>query len=139
MLLRWQDFADILEAVVWERAKTTRHGRSWQKVASDMAKSLAKTWPLALCTEEQASICAVALTADALKHRFQKLAKKKISPATARAKAENLIGMTQLYLPPAEMPLWTYFLLTSCRPCSRWQGRQGQRWGSATRHQGCRT
>ena len=95
--------------MLWERAKATADGRTWLSVAKQMAASLDKTWPAGLCTQEESSLCAVTLTVSALKHRFQKLSKGKVTAGAARARAIHIIGMTQIYLPPESMSLWSYF------------------------------
>ena len=107
LVLTWQDMADVLEAVVWERAKAIGHRRSWRVVAEEMMATLNKTWPAALCTPEQA--VAVKLDADLLHKRFERLAKKSIRPGVLRRRALAVLAKTQLYSPTESTPLWTFF------------------------------
>ena len=109
LVLTWQDMADVLEAVVWERAKAIGHRRSWRVVAEEMMATLNKTWPAALCTPEQAASVAVKLDADLLHKRFERLAKKSIRPGVLRRRALAVLAKTQLYSPTESTPLWTFF------------------------------
>ena len=71
--MTWQDMAEVLEAVVWERAKSIRNKRDWLTVATDMVASLDATWPKALCTYQQSASVAVKLDVEALRYRFVEL------------------------------------------------------------------
>lgn len=94
---------------MWERAKSIRNGRAWVKVAQDMVKTMPKTWPAALCTDEQAASVAVKLDVVALRDRFKGLWKVDKSVGALRVLALEVVQKTQLYLPPEAVPLWTFF------------------------------
>ena len=76
--------AEILEAMLWERAQEVRNEREWEEVAQEMVKGLNKSWPTGLCTQEQSRLCAVALTSTALSKRFGRLGSKYVETGVSR-------------------------------------------------------
>jgi hypothetical protein len=103
-----QDIAAIVEAMLWERAGGTEEG--WHGVMKevDTKDFLARSWPTALCSTEESALAAVRLTPAALLGRYKRYLKGK-SVSSARAKAERVLARTQVYMPPEDMSLWTYF------------------------------
>ena len=108
MLYPLQDIAAIVEAMLWERAGGTEEG--WHGVMQEVEDKdfLARSWPTALCSTEEAALAAVRLTPAALLSRYKRYLKGK-SVSSARAKAERVLARTQVYMPPEDMSLWTYF------------------------------
>jgi len=86
-----QDMAEVLEAVLWERAKSIRNGCHWATVAEEMVETMDSTWPPALCTSEQAASIAVTLTATALRDRFKGLWKDNRSVGALRRPCPTLM------------------------------------------------
>ena len=44
----------MVEAVLWERARSIAHGRQWKTVASEIVASFETQWPSRLCSLEHA-------------------------------------------------------------------------------------
>ena len=106
----WQALADVLEAVLWERARSIAHGRAWRCVASEIVVSFEMQWPAKLCSLEHAKQIGVAIEIDPLYHRFRDLAKKKVMVRDRRARAIRVLAEAgQLSLPPDGMTLWQFF------------------------------
>ena len=98
----------IVEAMLWERAGGTAEG--WECVKEEVSNAdfLARSWPTALCTTDEASFVAVSLTPSALKKRYHNRLKNK-SVFNMRNMAETILARTQVYMPREDMSLWTYF------------------------------
>ena len=105
-----QQLADVLEGVIWERVKQGASGRLWREVAEEFVKSAETEWPSALCSFDHAQQIGVEVEIEALRVRFQKLAKRKANPSDARARALKVIMSSgQLVAPADGMTLWQYF------------------------------
>ena len=104
-----QDIATVVEAMLWERADGTQEG--WQDIMNKVEDKdfLARSWPTALCSTDEASFVAVSLTRSGLYKRYINRLKGKVTVGKARESAERILARTQLYMPPEDMTLWTYF------------------------------
>ena len=106
----WQQLADVLEAVIWERVKKGAARRLWRTVAVEFVESAETEWPSKLCSFEQAQQIGVEVEVEALAKRFRRLAKKAGNMARKRAAALKIINASgQLVAPADGMTLWQYF------------------------------
>mmetsp|Transcript_32484 Transcript_32484/g.85275 ORF Transcript_32484/g.85275 Transcript_32484/m.85275 type:complete len:1051 (-) Transcript_32484:158-3310(-) len=102
--------ADVLETVLWERARSIAQQRPWRIVAEDIVASLDTQWPMKLCSLETAAAIGCSCTTKALAERFRILAKKNPTMKLKRAAAiKIIIDSGQICAPPEGMSLWQYF------------------------------
>ena len=99
----------MVEAMLWERAGGTQEG--WQDIMNKVEDKdfLPRSWPTALCSTDEASFVAVSLTRSGLYKRYINRLKGKVTVGKARESAERILARTQVYMPPEDMTLWTYF------------------------------
>jgi hypothetical protein len=85
-LFAWQQLADVLDAVLWERARELGRGQravDWKAVASQIVDELKTKWPERLSSRTAAKRVAVSLTKDALTKRFERHARDKVNPSSS--------------------------------------------------------
>ena len=106
----WQEVADVLEAIVFERAlQVFGQLKDWRAVAEKLSADAPKTWPKSLGDSNKFN---VSTESEPLRKRLLiKLAKqsnKKKVVLSASAKALEILARTQVHLPPDSMSLWDW-------------------------------
>ena len=106
----WQEVADVLEAVVLEKALQLRaRYNSWLEVAKAIHAAAPSSWPKTL---GDSAAFNVSLEIDTLnlrlKAKFPYGCNRKQTVAIARKKAVAVLARSQLYKPGPDTSLWDY-------------------------------
>ena len=110
--LMWQEVADVLEAVVLEKALQLRaRYNSWLEVAKAIHAAAPSSWPKTL---GDSAAFNVSLEIDPLNERlkakFPTKGNRKHTVAAARKKALAILARSQVHLPDPDTTLWNYCL-----------------------------
>jgi hypothetical protein len=106
----WQEVADVLEAVVLEKALALKtRNNTWLEVAKSINAAAPSSWPKSLGDGKSFN---VSLKTDQLRHRFTRVFKpqrnREAIVGAARAKAVAILGRSQLYPPDPDTTLWNW-------------------------------
>ena len=106
----WQEVADVLEAVVLEKALQLRaRYNSWLEVAKAIHAAAPSSWPKMLGDSAAFNVSLKIDTLNSrLKAKFPPQHSKAAIVERARKKAVAILARSQLYAPGPEMSLWNY-------------------------------
>ena len=108
--LMWQEVADVLEAVVLEKALQLRaRYNSWLEVAKAIHAAAPSSWPKTLGDSAAFNVSLeISPLNSRLKAKFPANRNRQQIVALARKKAVAILARSQLYAPGPEMSLWNY-------------------------------
>ena len=110
--MMWQEVADVLEAVVLEKALQLRaRYNSWLEVAKAIHAAAPSSWPKTLGDSKAFNVSLeIYPLRDRLKARFPTKGNRKHTVAAARKKALAILARSQVHLPDPDTTLWNYCL-----------------------------